>query len=98
MPTEHRPIEYTDESPVDVTSDMFDSLQHEIRLRVEKATADLGEFGLTVTADSRDGSFAVHFGPDMLVRWDVLAALPALLPVFVTPREQARFDRSASRR
>lgn len=97
MPTEHRPIKYTDEHPIDIGTHQFASLICEIKLRVEQATADLGDFGIGMTAND-DGHFSIGFGPNMTVHWDVLAALPALLPVFVTPREQARFDRSASRR
>lgn len=83
MSTEHRPAEYTDDKPIDINSPQFDSLLHEVKLRCEAAVKDLGEFGLTLGCHE-DGSFNVGFGPNMLVRWDVLAALPA--PKWVGPR------------
>lgn len=77
MSREHQPVEYTEENPIDVDTPRFDSLIHEIWQRCEAATSDLGEFGITMGCNSVDGTIELHFGPNMLVRWDVLAALPA---------------------
>lgn len=74
--TPERPVEYTDENPIDIDSARFDSLISLIAQRCIDATSDLGEFGVGMGCHT-DGSISISFGPNMLVRWDVIAALPA---------------------